>query len=414
MFKKLIKDSIKQRNSENFNSGNFDLYFFDFNLSGALLALAALQSGLKVTIIMEKPLNWEFDPEIVTLYPLRLRKMFKSIGSINYFEKISALFPTQVYPQRILVVSEKRKFHSKTASIIDFFLNRERDIASLPINFTKYPSFQILKNHFQNGLLVQEFRLDRNMAIIEILRKCKKAGACIVSDSSSLNNRLEGKCVFTCLSSQRKASELKIENFSLGFSNNIRIETSDFEITSIVRESNTHLYFLEKRKSKKTDFVNHVLTILKSLGIESPEKYKAEIRSIYNFLDYKNIEIQHIKDSDIQNIEKNCRKACKSISNALGKNIRLKKMIKSLKGNRFDGYSFRKLQTECDETFDLAKQTGIEYEPFCYFFYRYRLSIDDFIESAYQKMNTIRNDPQRIWAEVEKEYKDKIEIELFS
>jgi len=399
-------------------SGNFHLYFHGFNLSGALLALAALQSGVKVDIIIDQPLKWDFEPEITTLYPLQLRKMFQSLRSIRYFEKIASFFPSLIFPQRIIMVVEERKIRSKTATIIDFFLKRDREIASLPINFTKYPSFQILKNQFLNGLLVQEFRFDRNMAIIEILLKCKKSGAIIVSDFSALKYTVREKSVLTCLTTQREQRELKIENFRLGFSNNIRIETEDFEITSIVRESNTHFYFLKKRKSKQVDFVNHVLTILRSLGIESPERYKTEIVSIFNHLE-KIIIIEtnnrhQLYDSDIHEIEKKYRQGGMNISNAVGKNIQFKRMIKLLKNNRLDGNSFRKLQTECDEKFDLAKQTGIEYECFSYYFYRYRQAIDDFIELAYQKLNSHRSDPQRLWETVEQEFKEKIEAELFS
>lgn len=414
----LIENRVVQMVSESQFTSNFNLCFKGFNLTGALLALAAIRSGMKVVIVVEQPLSWKFDPEIVALYPLRFRKMFQSIRNIRYFENISSLFPSLIYPQRILVVSEKRKFHSKAATIIDFFLKRDRDIASLPVNFTKYPSFQILKNQFLNGLLVQEFRFDRNMAIIEILRMCKKSGAVIVSDFSALKYTVGEKSVFACLSANKEQRELKIENFRLGFSNNIWIETEGFEITSIVRETNTHLYFLKKRECKQDDFVNHVLTILRSLGIESPERYKTEIVSIFNHLEKINVSETNnrhqLYDSDIQEIEKKCRQVAMNISNAVGKNIQFNRMIKSLRNNRLDGNSFRRLQTECDEKFDLAKQTGIEYERFCYYFYRYRQAIDDFIESAYQKMNSHRSDHQRLWETVEQEFKDKIEAELFS
>jgi len=414
----LIENRVVQMVSESQFTSNFNLCFEGFNLTGALLALAAIRSGVKVVIVVEQPLSWKFDPEIVALYPLRFRKMFQSVRSIRYFENISSLFPSLIFPQRIIMVSEERKFRSKTSTIIDFFLKRDRDIASLPINFTKYPSFQILKNQFLNGLLVQEFRFDRNMAIIEILRMCKKSGAVIVSDFSALKYTVGEKSVFTCLSAHREQRELKIENFRLGFSNNIRIETEDFKITSIVRETNTHLYFLKKGECKQDDFVNHVLTILRSLGIESPERYKTEIFSIFNQLEKINVSETNnryqLYDSDIHEIVKKCRQGEMNISNALGKNIQLNRMIKSLKNNRLDGNSFRKLQTECDEKFDLAKQTGIEYECFSYYFYRYRQAIDDFIESAYQKINSHRSDPQRLWETVEQEFKDEIEVELFS
>jgi len=397
---------------------HFDLSFQGLNLSGALLALSALRSGLKVAIILDQPLKWDFEPELVTLNPLQFRKVFQSRRNLNYFEKISSLFPSLVYPQRILTVSEERKFRTKTISLIDLFLRHDREIASLPINFSKFPSFQIMANHFQNGLLVQEFRFDRKKAIIEMLLICRKLGAYIVSDQTMLQPKVTENCVFTCLPVQNRTRELKIENFRFGFSNNVRIETRNFELTSQAQKSSTILHFRIKRRIEKDVFLNRVIAILQSLGMESAESYQNEFYSIYNDFErntnYKHIEIQLLTDHDISDLQRNCMNDGKRISKVIGKKIGLKKMIRAFKSNRFDGIGFRQLQAECDEKFDLAKQTGIDYESFSYFFYRYRLSIDDLIESAYQQMNNNRTNPQIVWKQVEMKFQKKVEKEIFS
>ena len=394
----------------------FDLCFYGLNLTGAILALAALRSGLKVCIVMEQPLQWDFNPEMVNFYPMKFNKVFRTGISIKYFCKISSLFPSLVYQQRVITVLEGKKFQSKKVNLIDFFLKHERDIASLPINFTHYLSFQILRNHFRNGLLVQEFRFDRNMANIELLRRCRSLGACIVSDSSAIQQLVKGNCIFKCLPFQDKACELKIENFRFDFNNNIRIVTRYFEITSQVQSSDTLFHFQSKRKMKLNDFISHIFIILRSFEIESPESFQDDIISIYNNLENKDKQIQQqrLSETDIFNFKKNYLKAGKEISKIIGKSIRLRENLSGLKYSRLDEYNFRKLQAECDDKFDMAKQTEIEYERFCYYFYRYYLSIDDLIELAYQKMINNRTDLKRVWEEVETEFREKIEAEIFS
>nr|MDA3927829.1 hypothetical protein [Prolixibacteraceae bacterium] len=71
-----------------------------------------------------------------------------------------------------------------------------------------------------------------------------------------------------------------------------------------------------------------------------------------------------------------------------------------------NGENFRIIQNECDEKFDLAKQTGIEYKHFLALFYRYRNDIDTLIDNAYKLMEQYRN-PQKIWTEVEAQHTQK-------
>jgi hypothetical protein len=123
--------------------------------------------------------------------------------------------------------------------------------------------------------------------------------------------------------------------------------------------------------------------------------------------------MNHLSDPEISNLKKYCQKEGKKISKATGKNIRFIKTIKALKYNRLDGFGFRKLQEECDEKFDLAKQTGIEYQEFCYYFFRYCNDIDDLIELAYQQMNESRANPHLAWKKVELDFQKKIENEIF-
>lgn len=396
---------------------DYDLCFRGINLSGAILAMAALKSGLKVAIVIDKPLNWNFEPEITTLYPLQIRKIFQSVRSIKYFEKIASYFPELVYPQRILIISEERKFRAKAIFLFDFLLKRDRETASLPINFSKFPAFQLLANLFQNGLLVQEFRFDRNMAIIKMLLKCKDLGANIVNGETNFQLKRDAKSLFTCLPSQHKKSEIKIENIQLNFNNNLRVVAQNIEMTTRFWKSTTFFHFKSLRFSDQHLLLDKVFYLLKAIGVESPEKYQKELTTIFNDFEpeisLKQEELNLISDPEISNFEKSLNGGMRKISNATGKRIRFKKMIKGLKYNKFEWFSLQKLQANCDEKFDLAKQTGIEYRKFSYYFYRYHDCIDDLIELAYQEMNENRTDPQLVWENVEKEFQKLFENEIF-
>jgi hypothetical protein len=401
-------------NEGNLVSDDFDLCFRGINLSGALLALAALKSGLKVAIKLDRPLNWEFEPELVTMFPLQWSQLIKSRRQIRFFEKISKLFPSLVYPQRILTVSDGKKFNSKTFLLFDFLLNRDREIASLPINFSKYPSLIAFGNHFQNGLLVHEFRFDRKRAIIVLLQKCRELGA-FISDKN-IETHLPGgpKLVFNCLPYEFKKSELKINNYQFSFKNNMRIITRDFEMTAQTRESDSVLKFRIKNSQGFRAIPLKVFQLMKATGIEWPEKFEKELMSIFTILpDTKPVDQGSISDPEIFCLKQGCQRTGKIISNAMGKNLGFGKMIKTLKDNNFNGSKFRLLQAECDEKFDLSKQTGIDYEKFSYYFFRYRDDIDELIELAYQQLHLNKKYPHLLWQNVEAEFQKKIEEAIF-
>lgn len=406
-----IDDSINSAN------GNFDLCFRGINLSGAILAMGALKSGLKVTIVIDKPLNWNFEPEITTLYPLQIRKIFQSVRSIKYFKKIASYFPELVYQQRILIVSEERKFRAKIFFLIDFLLKRDRETASLPINFSKFPAFQLLANQFQNGLLVQEFRFDRNMAIIKMLLKCKWMGAHIVCMEYRDKLKYDCKNIFACLPNQYKQRELEIENIQFNFKNNLRVENKNIEMTTRFWESSTFFHFQVLSSTYQHLMHDKVFYLLKAIGVKSPEKYQKELTTIFNDfkleLSQRQGVLNQIPDPEISNFEKSLNEGMRKISKATGKRIRFKKMIKGLKYNKFGWFSLQKLQANCDEKFDLAKQTGIEYGKFSYYFYRYNDCIDDLIELAYKKISENRTEPLMVWKQVENEYQKQVEDEIF-
>mgnify|MGYP007068278447 CR=1 FL=1 len=386
--------------------------FKGLNLTGGLMALSALKSGLKVAVVLEEPLCWDYEPEIVAFYPIQFRNVLLAKKKTHFFERISSLFPALVYPQRILTVSRETKVHSKTINLIDSVLRKERDISSLPIAFEKYTDFQILNVPFGKGILVQELRFDRYKAIIDLLMMCRKAGALILSDLSAAKE--QNYSFIKCLPYHQDLNVLRIDNFRLGFKNNIRIINPSFEIISQFLDGHTNFHFRLNKNVDVAVFVSQVFTALKSIGVEEPDRFKNDILGIYENLQKGNekSDIPMICDSDIWDLEKSCLKSDRLLFKLIGEKVKFRSTLKSLKSNKFDGYNFRMMQAGCDEKFDLAKQTGIEYIKFCYYFYRYNSVIDEFIVKAYEKVNQDRTNPERIWKEIEQDFILRTEAEI--
>jgi hypothetical protein len=164
-------------------------------------------------------------------------------------------------------------------------------------------------------------------------------------------------------------------------------------------------------------FVNEVVSFLKIVGVGFADRYEKDIQAIFQNakreLDNTEMDFQSIYDANIWELDKSCANAERIIKKVTRQKIWFRRLFKSFKYNGFDGYNFRRLQSGCDEKFDLAKQTSIEYKIFCYYFYRYYSVIDEFIDQAYAKANQNRSNPEEIWKEIEQDFIAKTGAEIF-
>ncbi|HPB05705.1 MAG TPA: hypothetical protein PKX60_05650, partial [Prolixibacteraceae bacterium] len=107
-------------------------------------------------------------------------------------------------------------------------------------------------------------------------------------------------------------------------------------------------------------------------------------------------------------LKKECNAAASSISKKIRKRIKFRTWFSQRVAANIDTQAFKQIMADCDEKFDLAKQTGIDYHRFCYYYYRFSKDIDILTEQAYEEMNSTRNDPEKIWEKVEKQYLDNL------
>jgi hypothetical protein len=390
-----------------------DLCFEGINFTGALLALAAAHSNMKVVIALEESPDFTFQPELVTLYPLDLGNYFNYLSSISLVEKIASYYPSLVYPQRILTIMDNKKFLAKKLSLTDSLLKRERDEASLPFRFSNYEQYKVLENHFLNAALIHEFRFDRNIALVYLLLECKRQGITIIKKRTGVTTRT------TVICSRRwgKSIEISIDaNFP--FSNNLRIINPYFETLVQKAQGTFNIRFVFLKQISEKLFLEKAITYLKYLGINIPENIHNQLKEDYHsslknsFQEGENN--LTIEDFPLTSIKKNCKEISSKLSEKAGRKIRLESWLRTIKPVRLNGEHFRQVQSVCDEKFDLAKQTGIEYDRFCYYFFRYSDMIDEFTEQAYQQLEYDRTGQIEIWDKIEKHFQQQIEEMILS
>lgn len=399
------------------NTLKSDICFRNINLTGAFLALAAQNSGLKVTIVLPPTLNWDYEPEITPYYPISFNQFWNSYTNIHFIENISSLFPNLVYPVRIFTFNSTKKINAKTIEAFDFLLIREMDHASLPLNPSDYEVFKPFEENLHAGALASEYQLDRNKAIIDLVVACKQKGARVISEDDYEKSATIPSNSFLCQPFNKETNRVIIENYHLNFKNDLRIISDKIEIQIQKLGDDTLLKFNVLKKIDLQEFLDQCCSQLTNIGFKDTDNFRPKLKSIYGSLTECNILFNRdkniINDIYISNFARFYFEVEKRISKEIGKKILLKKTLNPVKQNTISADKFRQIQNTCDEKFDLAKQTGVPYLKFKYFFYRYPEKIDDFIEIAYEQMNQTR-DAELIWDKIEKEYQTFLMKDLLS
>lgn len=390
------------------NSGNeTDICFHGINLTGALVALAALQSGCKVSIELNQKPDLQFLPELIALYPISAFELPNSVSRFKLLQKIAGFYPTLVYPQRLLTLVEDTRLKAKKLSFFDLLLGREREEASMPVRFSKYDQYKSIEQFFENGAMISEFRFDRNMLLIGLLGECSKAGARIFINSSSIKSKATVFCT-----QQPALRQIYFSESEFLFKNNLRIVMPQCEILLQKTENGFISEFQTKQKNITADFCQKAAKYLQMAGAKQPEDQI--IDAMLKLFSDKEESLNHdskqiiIRDTNLYALKKECNAAASSISRKIRKRIKFRTWFNKRETANIDTTAFKQIMADCDEKFDLAKQTGIDYHRFCYYYYRFSKDIDILTEQAYEEMNSTRNDPEKIWEKVEKQYLDNL------
>lgn len=390
-------------------SEKVDIVFDGLNFIGALLAFSAVKSGLTVAINQPKSFNTELFPELSMYYPGKVNELTKSINNINFLNSCSKLFPHLYFPQRVLFFKASQTINKHLNSITDYLLSRDREWAALPINTNNFEAYKPLSTGLAKGTLAYEYRFDRNWATIELLKTCKNAGVQLISETQQIS----GKIHLACSPFQYSNYTLILKNFIWPYPNNITIDTGIIQFTFQAYKTNSLVWLYLKNKTISMNlFQREIEDVFTKLKLKLPENFKLQIHQIVKAQQNYSCSLGHIlEDPPLPLLHQSYIQLTKNLSKQIGKRITLFDKQEFVEKRGMNAEIFRQIQSTCDDKFDLAKQTGIDYMSFVSKFYRYPHQIDQMIERAYELMNCQR-DPVQIWTKTESEQLQKLLSEL--
>jgi hypothetical protein len=254
------------------------------------------------------------------------------------------------------------------------------------------------------------------MLLFYLLHECCEKGAEILGNDNAEAESVNRNITVNCIEGTRSKRRFTIDG-AVDLPNNLRFVSRYFEATVQKTGEKNSISFRFKKPVGEAVFLNEASNIVKSLGIDTPEIYHNELRSVYKLANEKpatyNKNLIVVPDSELDELPALFRSFEKRLLAVSGRKIALWKWFSLLKGIQLKGEHFRLVQTVCDEKFDLAKQTGIEYSQFCYYYFRYSLVIDELIEQAYEQLDAYRSNPELNWATIETKYLDSLEKKIF-
>jgi hypothetical protein len=386
-------------NTPNNDSLSIDLLLKGFNFTAGLLALSALRAKLKVTLQLSEELNTSFQPELSCYYPQKISETINAVKNIRFLLKCSKLAPSLFLPQRVLTFSTLTNRKTYLNNTVDSLLRRDRESASFPINTSKYPEYINLSKYYSQASLVYEVRFDRNRAIVELLKQCLENGLKIIPNIQTPLSKI----ILQCTPYQPLHHTIEIKDFKWPLKNNLWIEYHNFKMTVQRVMNGTLVEFFFNNTINLANFQNTVHEEFEKLNIPISEILDHQLQEIIKKNHQKyTISNSHIEDPNLTQLRAYSHQLHQNISTQLGSYINIDAAFNAFKNEEMSGDNFRNIQNECDEKFDLAKQTGIDYQHFMHLFYRYRESIDELIDKAYQQMNKERN-PSILWKNTEQE-----------
>ncbi len=359
-------------------ANSFTFYQPDF-----LAALAAYQlqkAGFSVKIILSDQLNEHLQSEYTSYYPEKLTDVVSSKLNYRFLNSISNLFPHLITRKRVYTFHTNNEWNAKNLAAIDKLMGYDREMAAFPIkpNIIFNHDGQILKK----GAQVIEYRFDRHQAIYELLKKCKQLGSQILfDDSPKLKETIILSKPIDTFTSSIKGKRLPVENAVI-----LKSDSYDVELYNLQQGLQINIQSLSTTidKSKAIELLNDLDIQLEEAAINSVSKSVTKSTELV------------ISDAKLSDLRAGWNKVVDLLRNNFSLNKRafnLDKPAEKLSAN------YTKLQLACEQQYDQAKQTGIQFRSFEKIYYRYINSIEEMIESAYEMMSFER-DPEKIWDSV--------------
>jgi hypothetical protein len=372
------------------------IHFKKFNISSALYALAALEQGFRVSISDVEP-DFRFLPELSSLHPMSLSAVPAAYRAWKGVYHLSGLFPQLFFPQRVIALNEAGTIDVNAANLFDKLLKRERENSSLPLKLSKYPSLRALNSSFDSAMLVYEYRFDRQQALNELYRMCISKGAVLTKGGGNRQTKQE----LLALPFQHEDYVLFGEADKWKFDNSLRYETDHFTITAqkVADQLPVHFY-LKKHKAGIDALLSKAEQAFQGLQLDWQPRHKEALHKLIEKQQALIPDDELLYDGPLSEWPAMMKINQRKISRQLGVKLKWKSIPGKEASKRMSGQLFRQIEQECNEKFDLARQSGLSYAAFSLLFYRYRSHIDEMIDTAYELMQHQR-DPETIWKQAE-------------
>jgi hypothetical protein len=387
---------------------NKKIVFKDINLTGAFLALSALKSGHEVEILLPYPPCLDYLLVTTHFYPLSSSEILNSNEIKKSFNTRFSLFPWLIKAQRVVLFTPNTIPGPKKIYLTDKLLHLDREEATFPISFEK-KDFS-LQNPFDNpkGLSIREFQTDYHMAIIETLLKCKELGG-LIQIGHNTEQHLYGSVVIICNS---KPSKLLLEKTKPNLSppTHYLIKTADFELIISIERMGVFLQFITINCPDKDHFCGFIKNLFPKMGIQYNQNI--ENRLGFTFSSFTNsVRLNEkgeiiLPELSLSEISKNLKKTTAVLRTQHNLKIKTDLIPKGIIINHLSEEEMRRRRFECEEKYDLVKQTGIDYSRFSDIFHRYYNQIDDMIECAYSGINP--DNTNLAWVKAEERMNERI------
>lgn len=364
--------------------------FSGIDFTGALAAILLQQNGTPVTIELPETPSCHFIPELSCIYPASAKQIVSSYINYRYLLKCSSLSPHHFYPRKVLWLHDKEA-PKKVLQLFDTLSGREREGCYLPVNLKKTQDFNKLASFFGAATLVTEHRFDTNQATIDLLLKARQQGVKIIVHPETASSSV------LIFSQNTKHAQISIEHAWL-YPNDIRYSNKNYTATLQAIENNTVLHIYRHNPHISPEALQHEVSLLLSkLQVPIPDGMPAIVQSLFRPVE------NGIEKTSVNTLRKSFSQIKKGLKKSGIVLPSASKLFSEQSQNQVTQAKFRELQNICDEKFDLAKQSNIEYQHFARLYYRYPVEIDNMIEKAYDMMNTTRNG-KKIWEQIEAEH----------
>lgn len=337
------------------------------DMSSLLHGVLKMQNGASNVKLSQRIINSDrfiyttlMSPSILNPFDLKKRK--------KWVELLAQMAPHLVLPRKTVIFSSKRQWGA--VKLNDWILkNTDYDKTRL-LKTESYEDFsQFATNKFTEALLTTEYQINYSRFCIELSKKIKeKADKFEVSDAEE----------------SIKPNSYVVKDFVPNNLNDIRLITNSAEIILINKDGKLFVYPV-KVENEEVLLMNIQQLIPSVQKLEPNEDCFFADRSFEGFLTGVN---------------------SKSVS--FDKAIKLNGAPENIAMG-----DYRALQDLCDEKYDIAKQTGIDFRSFSVLFFRYGEQVDELTDMAYEMLSVTR-DAESIWKKCEEEFVRKYEGEIIS